>query len=103
METVSFTKMEDGTAEEYDFLTPLYNDCLSGVADTLLKILKQMQEKNWDTRLTDILILFNLPQEQKEMAQMKKQLFVLYCMTSEMSCSPESQPGCCLHFTSIHQ
>ena len=43
METVSFTKMEDGTAEEYAFLTPLYNNCLSGVADTLLKILKQMQ------------------------------------------------------------
>ena len=39
METVSFTKMEDGTAEEYTFLTPLHKDCLSGVADTLLKIL----------------------------------------------------------------
>ena len=46
METVSFTKMEDGTAEEYAFLSPLYNDCLSGVADTLLKILKQMQGEN---------------------------------------------------------
>ena len=43
METVSFTKMEDGTAEEYAFLSPLNNDYLSGVADTLLKILKQMQ------------------------------------------------------------
>ena len=43
METVSFTKMEDGTAEEYAFLTPLYNNCLNGVSDTLLKLLKQMQ------------------------------------------------------------
>jgi len=43
METVSFTKMEDGTAEEYAFLTPLYNNCLNSVPDTLLKILKQMQ------------------------------------------------------------
>ena len=43
METVSFTKMEDGTAEEYAFLTPLYKNCLDGVPDILLKILKQMQ------------------------------------------------------------
>ena len=43
MESVSFTKMEDGTAEEYAFLTPLYNNCLNGVSDTLLKLLKQMQ------------------------------------------------------------
>ena len=43
METVSFTKMEDGTTEEYTFLTPLYNNCLNNVPDTLLKILKQMQ------------------------------------------------------------
>ena len=43
MEAVSFTKMEDGNAEEYAFLTPLYNNCLNSVPDTLLKILKQMQ------------------------------------------------------------
>ena len=43
MESVSFTKMEDGTAEEYAFLTPLYNNCLNSVPDSLLKILKQMQ------------------------------------------------------------
>ena len=43
MEEVNFTKMEDGTAEEYAFLKPLYNNCQNGVADTLLKILKQMQ------------------------------------------------------------
>ena len=35
--------MEDGTAEEYDFLTPLYNNCLNSVPDSLLKILKQLQ------------------------------------------------------------
>ena len=43
METVGFTKMEDGTAEEYAFLTPLYNDSLNAVPNTLLKLLKQMQ------------------------------------------------------------
>ncbi len=43
METISFTKMDDGTAEEYAFLTPLYNVCLREVPETLLKILKQMQ------------------------------------------------------------
>ena len=43
MENVSFTKMEDCTAEEYAFLTPLYNNYLNGVSDTLLKLLKQMQ------------------------------------------------------------
>ena len=43
METVSFTKMEYGTAEEYAFLKPLYNNCLNSVPDSLLKILKQMQ------------------------------------------------------------
>ena len=43
METVSFTKMEDGTTEEYAFLTPLYNNYPNSVPDTLLKILKQMQ------------------------------------------------------------
>ena len=43
METVSFTKMEDGTVEEYTFLSHLYNNCLNSVPDTLLKILKQMQ------------------------------------------------------------
>ena len=43
METVSFTKMEDGTAKEYAFLKTKYNDCLNDVPDNLLKILKQMR------------------------------------------------------------
>ncbi|RTZ91311.1 MAG: phosphohydrolase, partial [SAR324 cluster bacterium] len=30
METVNFTKMEDGTKEEYDFLEPLYIQCREG-------------------------------------------------------------------------
>jgi len=30
METVSFTKMEDGIAEEYAFLSPLYKIALVG-------------------------------------------------------------------------
>ena len=30
---VSFTRMEDGTAEEYAFLTTLYEKCRNGVSD----------------------------------------------------------------------
>ena len=43
METVSFTKMEDGTAKEYAFLKTIYKDCINDVPNNLLKILKQMQ------------------------------------------------------------
>ena len=43
MDTVSFTKMEDGTAEEYAFLDSLYYQYRDGVADMLLTLLKQMQ------------------------------------------------------------
>ena len=42
MNTVSFAKMEDGTAEEYAFLSPLYTKCRNGVPDMLLGLLKQM-------------------------------------------------------------
>ena len=42
MNTVSFSKMEDGTAEEYEFLSPLYTKCRNGVPDMLLDLLKQM-------------------------------------------------------------
>ena len=41
--SVSFTRMEDGTAEEYAFLTPLYDKCRSGVSDRLLELLKAMK------------------------------------------------------------
>ena len=43
MKSVSFTRMEDGTAEEYAFLTPLYEKCRSGVSDRLLELLKAMK------------------------------------------------------------
>ncbi len=43
MESVSFTRMADGTAEEYDFLTPLYEKCRNGVSDRLLELLKAMK------------------------------------------------------------
>ena len=43
METVSFTKMEDGTKEEYAFLEPLYIQCLDGIPEMLLGLLKRMQ------------------------------------------------------------
>ena len=43
MKTVSFTKMEDGTSEEYAFLDSLYYQYRNGVADMLLTLLKQMQ------------------------------------------------------------
>ena len=43
MESVSFTRMADGTAEEYAFLTPLYEKCRSGVSDRLLELLKAMK------------------------------------------------------------
>ena len=43
METVSFTKMEDGTKEEYAFLEPLYIQCIDGIPEMLLGLLKRMQ------------------------------------------------------------
>ena len=43
METVSFTKMEDGTAEEYAFLEPLYAQCSNDLPDRVMGFLKQMQ------------------------------------------------------------
>ena len=43
MKSVSFTRMADGTAEEYDFLTPLYEKCRNGVSDRLLELLKAMK------------------------------------------------------------
>ena len=43
MKSVSFTRMEDGTADEYAFLTPLYEKCRSGVSNRLLELLKAMK------------------------------------------------------------
>ena len=43
IKSVNFTRMEDGTAEEYAFLTPLYEKCRSGVSDRLLELLKAMK------------------------------------------------------------
>ena len=43
METVSFSKMEDGTAEEYAFLEPLYTKCSHDLPDRVMGFLKQMQ------------------------------------------------------------
>ena len=43
MKSVSFTRMADGTAEEYAFLSPLYEKCRNGVLDRLLELLKSMK------------------------------------------------------------
>ena len=43
MKSVSFTRMADGTAEEYAFLTRLYEKCRNGVSDRLLELLKAMK------------------------------------------------------------
>ena len=43
IKSVSFTRMEDGTAEEYDFLIPLYEKCRNGVSDRLLELLKSIK------------------------------------------------------------
>ena len=43
VKSVSFTRMEDGTAEEYAFLTSLYKKCRNGVSDRLLELLKAMK------------------------------------------------------------
>jgi len=39
MDTVSFTRMEDGTKEDYDFLTSLEEHALAGLPDRLLEML----------------------------------------------------------------
>ena len=43
MKSASFTRMADGTAEEYAFLNPLYEKCRSSVSDRLLELLKEMK------------------------------------------------------------
>ena len=43
IKSVSFTRMEDGTAEEHAFLTPLYEKCRDGVSDRLLELLNAMK------------------------------------------------------------
>ena len=43
MKSVSFIRMEDGTAEEYALLTSLYEKCRNGVSDRLLELLKSMK------------------------------------------------------------
>ena len=43
MESVSFTRMADGTAEEYAFLSPLYHKCRESVPDHMLKMLLAMK------------------------------------------------------------
>ena len=43
IKSVSFTRMEDGTAEEYAFLTPFCDKCRNGVSDRLLELLKAMK------------------------------------------------------------
>ena len=43
MISVSFTRMADGTVEEYAFLTLLYEKCRNGVSDRLLELLKAMK------------------------------------------------------------
>ena len=43
METVSFSKMEYGTAEEYAFLETLYTKCSDDLPDRVMGFLKQMQ------------------------------------------------------------
>ena len=43
MKSVIFTRMADGTAEEYAFLTPLYEKCHNGVPAQLLELLKAMK------------------------------------------------------------
>ena len=48
MKSVSFTRMADGTAEEYAFLTPLHEKCRNGVSDRLMELLKAMKgDKHW--------------------------------------------------------
>ncbi|TDJ28811.1 MAG: HD domain-containing protein [Gammaproteobacteria bacterium] len=43
MNTVSFTRMEDSTREEYEFLDDLEKQYCSGLADRLLKALRQLE------------------------------------------------------------
>ena len=43
IKSVSFTRMEDGTADEYAFLTPLYEKCRTDVSNRLMELLKAMK------------------------------------------------------------
>ena len=43
MASVSFTRMADGTSEEYSFLAPLYERCRESVPERMLELLKAMK------------------------------------------------------------
>ena len=43
MDTVNFTRMEDSTREEYEFLDTLEKQYCDGLADLLLKALRQLE------------------------------------------------------------
>ena len=43
MDTVNFTRMEDSTREEYVFLDTLEKQYCDGLADRLLKALRQLE------------------------------------------------------------
>ena len=83
METVSFTKMEHGTKEEYAFLEPLYIQSREGIPEMLLGLLKRMQGDRLGYP-TAISILYKRPLELNGMVLMKKPLSALCCMISVM-------------------
>ena len=50
VESVSFTRMVDGSAGEFAFLNPLYNKCRESLLDHMLKILLAMKFDKMGTR-----------------------------------------------------
>ena len=43
METVSFTRMEDGTREEYEFLDHMEEDYKAGLVDRILEAMRKLE------------------------------------------------------------
>ena len=52
METVSFTRMEDATREEYEFLDSLYQQYIDGLPDRLMEALRKLDDSLPGYRVT---------------------------------------------------
>ena len=82
MKSVSFTRMADGTAEEYAFLTSLYEKCRNGVSDRLLELLKAMKGEKLGYQVDRYTIASKVQLELNRTGPMKKPCSVPCSMTS---------------------
>ena len=70
--TVSFTRMDEGTVEDYQFLHTLEQDYIAQLPDRILHALKGWITAFQDIKFPGLNIRCKLPRVQKKMARMMK-------------------------------